>query len=133
MTEKLALGIVVLLGLYSLILGTVSLIFPARAKRFLLEFASSATKHYTELLVRLVVGLALVWHAPYMLHPDAFTLFGWVLLATTACLFLIPWRWHNRFARYAVPPVLQHMMLIGLTSLVLGGLILLAVIRGGAA
>lgn len=132
MTEALARTAVVLTGLYFIALAVVSLFMPERTSRFLLGFAGSALTHYIELLLRLVVGGALVLHAPRMLFAGAFTVFGWVLLITTACLLVMPWRWHHRFALQAVPRAARHITLVGLTSLVIGGLILAAVARGSA-
>ncbi len=133
MIEVLARTVVVLVGLYFIALAAVSLLAPTRANRFLLGFADSALKHYAELFLRFVVGAALLVSAPRMLLPDVFTLFGWVLLVTTAGLLLIPWRWHQRFAHWAVPRATRHIALIGLASLALGGFILAAVVRGSAA
>ncbi|MEG3193053.1 hypothetical protein [Lysobacter sp. D1-1-M9] len=133
MIEALALTVVVLTGLYFIALAVVSLFCPAQANRFLLGFAGSALAHYTELFLRFMVGAALVLHAPRMLLPGAFTVFGWVLLVTTACLLLVPWRWHHRFAQQAVPRATRHITLVGLASLAIGGFTLAAVIRGSAA
>lgn len=132
MTEALALTIVVLTGLYFVALAFASLFMPERSSRFLLGFVGSALTHYIELFLRLVVGGALVLHAPRMLFADTFTVFGWVLLITTGCLLVMPWQWHRRFALQAVPRATRHITLVGLTSLVVGGLILVAVARGSA-
>jgi hypothetical protein len=129
MIEILASTVVVIAGLYFIALAAASLFLPIRATRFLLGFADSALKHYAEMFVRLVVGAALILHAPHMLHSGAFALFGWILLVTTACLLVVPWRWHHRFARHVLPRATRHITLIGLVSLVLGGLILAAVVR----
>lgn len=131
--EAAALAIVALAGVYLLVLGAMSLLAPSRASRFLLGFAGSPTKHYAELFLRFAVGAAFVLHAPRMLLSDVFDLFGWVLLVTTACLLLLPWRWHHRFARQAVSRATRYIALIGVVSLMLGGLILAAVVRGGGA
>ena len=133
MIEVLALTVVVLTGLYFVALAIASLFMPALANRFLLGFADSALKHYVELFLRLAVGAALILYAPRMLFQDVFILFGWLLLVTTACLLLVPWRWHHRFAQQAVPRATRHITLIGLASLALGGLILAAVVRGSTA
>ena len=132
MTEPLALTIVVLTGLYFIALAVVSLFMPERTSGFLLGLAGSALTHYIELFLRLVVGGALVLHVPRMLFADAFAGFGWVLLITTACLLVMPWQWHHRFAHRIVPRVTLHITLVGLTSLVIGGLILVAVALGSA-
>lgn len=127
MIESAAAAIVVLAGLYLIVLALLALLAPRRAGRFLLGFAGSAPKHYAELFLRLIVGAALVLHAPHMLLPRIFTLFGWILIVTTAALCLIPWRWHRRFAAHAVPRALPYLTLIGLASLALGALVVVAV------
>ncbi len=132
MIEVLALTVVVLAGLYFIALAAASLFSPASASRFLLGFANSALKHYAEMLSRIAVGAALILHAPGMLLSNAFSLFGWLLLVTTAGLLLVPWRWHHRVAKHVVPMAIRHITLVGLVSLVLGGLILVAVMRGSA-
>ncbi len=131
--EVLALIAIVLTGLYLLGLGAAALVAPAKASRFLLGFASSLPIHFVELSLRLLVGAALVVYAPRMFLSGAFNLFGWVLLITTASLLLVPWRWHQRFAQFAVPRVIHHIALVGLASLVIGGSILVSVARGSAA
>lgn len=133
MLEFLALAIVVLTGLYFIVLGAVSLLAPARANRFLLGFADSPSTHYIELLLRFVVGGAFLFHAPRMPLSSIFNMFGWVLIVTTGCLLLVPWRWHRRFAQQAVPRAVRYIALIGLASLLIGGFILAAVIHGSTA
>jgi hypothetical protein len=130
--EVLALSVVIAGGVFFLSLGSVSLLSPAQASRFLLGFAGSATKHYAELAVRFLVGGAFVIAAPAMRISGLFSLLGWTLLVTTAALLLIPWRWHHRFARRAVPEALRFLPLVGTSSLALGGLVLWSVFRGSA-
>lgn len=130
--EASALAIVVLAALYLLALGVASLVVPSRARSFLLGFASTKPVHFAELVLRLVVGAALVSYAPRMSLPGVFNLVGWVLLVTTACLLLLPWRWHRRFAEHAVPQATRHIELLGAGSLGFGAMILAAVMRVGA-
>ena len=98
---------------------------PARARRFLLGFASSPVLHYAELAIRCVVGAGFVHRAPNMRFPLVFTVAGSVLLLTTAGLVLVPWRWHRRFAERSVPAALRFLPLLGVASLLLGGLVFL--------
>ena len=130
MLEALALFLVALSGLYFCVLALAALLFPARAKRFLLGFAGSPQAHYSELAIRLLVGWAFITCAPRLPSSAVFHVFGWLLLATSACLFLFPWQWHHRFAKQAVPQAIRYIMLIGICSLALGCFILMAVIRG---
>lgn len=130
MIAALALTVVVLTAVYFVALGSAALFAPQGAARFLLGFAASAPRHYAELALRLVVGAALVVQAPRLLFADAFVLVGWGLLATTAGLLLVPWRWHRRFAADAVPRALRHLPLLGAASLALGALLITAVVAG---
>jgi hypothetical protein len=128
-----ALVIVVTAGLFFLVLGYMALLAPSRASRFLLAFAGSPCKHYTELAVRLLVGGAFVLSAPLMAFSSGFNFFGWVILSTTAVLFIVPWRLHHRFAQWAVPAALRFLPLLGSSSLTLGCLVIWAVWRGNVA
>lgn len=101
---------------------------PELAARFLRSFASSARAHYTEQVLRLLVGTALVLRAPSMAFPLVFFTLGWLLVGTSAGLLLIPWQWHHRFARWVIPQVIRHRNLYALGNLALGGLTLYAVV-----
>jgi hypothetical protein len=120
-------------GMFFLALGAASLATPLRARRFLLGFASSPYKHYAELAVRCMVGCAFILSAHDLLFPSAFSLFGWILLATTAGLLLVPWRWHHRFAQRTVPQALRFLPVLAVCCIALGVLVLVAVVRGSAA
>lgn len=128
----LALLVVLLAGGYLVVLGALAAIAPAKARGFLQSFAGSESSHYLELVVRLCIGSAFVIRAPQMLFADAFSLFGWVLVATTAVLFVVPWRWHQRFAQQTVPRAMRHLGLVAAASLACGGIVLTAALRGNA-
>ena len=127
-TGMFAPAVVVLTGLYFVGLASISLFAPARAARFLLGFAGSASAHYIELVVRIVVGGAFLLNAPLMLFPGAFVAFGWVLVITSICLFALPWKWHHRFAQKSVPHAVRHLRLIAIASFALGVFVLAAVV-----
>lgn len=133
MIENLALALVATAGVFVASIGVVSLVAPARASRFLLGFASSPSKHYAELAIRFLVGGAFLIAAPRAMWPVALCAFGWVLIGTTAVLLLVPWHWHHRFARSAVPQALRFLPLVGVASVVLGALIVWAAVDGYAA
>lgn len=121
---------VLLAGLYLVGLAVVALVEPRTARLFLSGFASSAAAHYVELSVRLVVGAALVLHAPRMKFSGLFLVFGWVVIVTTIGLFAVPWRWHHRFATWSVPFATRHMVPFALGSLAGGVFVLLSLIWG---
>ncbi|WP_231728925.1 alpha/beta hydrolase [Alishewanella sp. WH16-1] len=129
MTALLALLLVSLTGGYLVVLGVLALFRPRQAQSFLLGFASSARLHYLEMVIRLLVGLAFIHSAEYVVSTAAFTGFGWLLLLTSLPLLLLPWQWHRRFATQAVNACRRYLVLIGVSALVLGVAILLAVLK----
>jgi uncharacterized protein YjeT (DUF2065 family) len=67
-----------------------------------------------------------------MRFGEAFVLAGWLLVVTTAGLALVPWRWHRAFAQRVVPHATRHLRWLGLASLLLAVLVLVA-LRASAA
>lgn len=120
----LAQAVVAMTAPYLLGLGLALLVVPERAAAFLSTFASTARAHYTELALRSIVGAGFILAAPTTRYPTVFLGFGWILVATTAGLLLIPWRWHHRFAQWAVPWALRWRRSYAVGSLILGGLVL---------
>lgn len=127
MTRLVALPVLAA-GIYFVGLGIAAIAWPERVRRFLASHASSASAHFTELCLRLIVGSALVLWAPRMQFSPAFLVFGWVLVGTTIALFLVPWRLHRRFAEWSVPMAARRPALLGVGALVGGVLLLLALL-----
>ncbi len=119
-TQTFAFVILIIAGIYFLLLGTACIFAPDTAKRFLLGSASSAFKHYLEMTLRMIVGIALVIQAPQLPYATAFTVFGWMLVGTTAVLFVIPWKWHRSFGAKVLPRVVGSLPLIGIVSIAIG-------------
>ncbi len=115
---------------FLLLQGVMALVRPARVRAFLGHFAGSARAHFTEMFLRVVVGLAFLCFAPFSARPMLFEAFGMVLLVTTVLLLFVPWRVHRRFASWAVPLATRHMAPYALGSLALGMAVVHAVIAG---
>jgi uncharacterized protein YjeT (DUF2065 family) len=130
MVDKLSLTIIVLAGIYLLVLAGLAFIAPSRATSFLGSFASSASAHYLELAIRLAVGAALLQYALHMQYSKLFLFIGWILIITTILLLAIPWQWHHRIAKRAVPFATAKLGLFGLSSAVFGGFVLFSALRG---
>ena len=132
MIDLLSGAVIFAAGLYLIALGISCFVRPRSTATFLLGHASSGFTHYLELALRVLLGVCLVQRAPSLRYPAVIELFGWVLLITTALLFLIPWRWHQQFALKAVPLALRHIRLLGASSIALGGTLLTFVALGSA-
>ena len=121
--QSMAFLVVFLSAAYLLTLGVGALVRPERTARFLARFAQTLQAHALELAFRIVAGIALVVRAPHMHFERALGAFGWGLIGTSVVLAVIPWRVHQRFARWVVPQVARQLPLIGVSS-ALGGFFL---------
>jgi hypothetical protein len=131
MMDLLASTLVVLAALYLIGLAVAVVLAPAHAAQFLGGFASSASTHYLELVLRLIAGWAFLQYAPQMLFSGFFVVGGWILVVTTLALFAVPWRWHQRFAQWGVPHATRNLRPVAAASFMFGGFILTALILGG--
>ena len=73
--------------------------------------------HLLEIGIRIIVGLALVTHAPLKRLPSLFAVFDWVLIASSMVLLVLPCRWHQRFAAQAVPWATRYIGLLRRASI----------------
>lgn len=124
MINRLSFVVVLLVASYFLYLGLLILRRPGEAAKFLLGFASRADLHYLEIAIRILAGAAFVNSAPAMLAAPVFLAFGWILIVTSIALLLIPWRWHERFARRMVPRALEYLTLLAISALAMATIII---------
>ena len=117
MIALFAQAIVILTGAFLLCLAAASVFRPRLAAHFLNGFANSARAHYSEISLRLLVGAALIIAAPDMHFSYVFKLFGWLIIVTSAVLLLLPWRWHQRFAKFVLPPLIRRVWLFAVLAL----------------
>ena len=117
---------IVVVGFSLFLIGMAALIVikPSVAERFLRSFASSASAHYTEQGLRLIVGVSIVSFADSMWCPNVFRIFGGAIIVSTAGLLLIPWRWHHAFAAQVMPPIYRNLKLFAFGAFALGAFIL---------
>jgi hypothetical protein len=122
--------VVVAFAMFLLVLGLLAFTHREKFQRFLLSFAKNGPLHFLELAIRALTGVAFLVSAPELKFGVAFGAVGWILLATTAVIALVPWKLHRKFAQWSVPKALAFTPLIGLSSLAMGGFVLLSVIYG---
>jgi hypothetical protein len=78
--------------------------------------------------MRLNAGSAIVIVSVDMKFPDIFRIFGWLIVATASGLLLIPWKWHHRFGKWAIPLAIRNIKLYALGAFSLGSFMLYAVL-----
>ena len=123
-------AILVVFGFSVVALTVVIFAKPAVAERFFMSFASSARSHYTEQVVRLLVGASLITRSPSMWQPKVFWFVGWAIVLSSLVLILAPWQWHHRFGERVRPMFVRRMKLYAVGLLAFGVLIIYAVFTG---
>jgi hypothetical protein len=118
--EAVAMLVVAGSGLFLASIGAMSFVAPAQVKAFLLGFAATPFRHYLELMLRAVAGLAFVAVAPTLPASQAYFAAGTILLVTTAIMLAVPWRVHRVFAQRSVPEALVYLPVIGISALIVG-------------
>ncbi|CAN5728150.1 hypothetical protein BH20ACI4_BH20ACI4_06840 [soil metagenome] len=118
-----AATIVLGFGGFLIVLAVLSAIMPSKAAHFLGSFASSAKAHFIEIGIRIIVGTALIFVSSEMFFSPVFYFFGWIIIATSIGLLLIPWRFHQKFSQRSVPPVIRHLKLFAFGAFTFGAFI----------
>ena len=122
--------ILVAFGLFLVGLTVVVFAKPALAERFFMPFASSARAHYTEQVIRLLIGASLVVRSAAMWQPKVFWFVGWAIVLSSLVLILSPWQWHRRFGEKVRPMLMRRMKLFAVGLLAFGVLLLYGVFAG---
>ena len=120
-------AILVAFGLFLVGLTVVVFVRPAVAERFFMSFASSARAHYTEQVVRLLIGASLIIRSAAMWQPKVFWLVGWAIVLSSVVLILTPWQWHHRFGEKVLPIVIRRIRLFAIGLLAFGVLLIYGV------
>jgi hypothetical protein len=120
-------AILVAFGLFLVGLSVVVFAKPAVAERFFMLFASSARTHYTEQVVRLLIGASLVIRSGAMWQAKVFWFVGWAIVLSSLVLIVIPWQWHHRFGEEVRPMLIRHMKLFAVGLLAFGVLLIYGV------
>ena len=120
-------AILVAFGIFLIGLTVVVFAKPAVAEGFFMAFASSARTHYTEQIVRLVIGASLIIRSGAMWQSKVFWLVGWGIVISSLVLILTPWQWHDRFGEEVRPMLIRHMKLFAVGLLTFGVLLIYGV------
>jgi hypothetical protein len=65
-----------------------------------------------------------------MLYSQYFLWFGVALLASSVLLLCLPWKWHRSMGERLLPRFVSLLPVVGLVSLLLGGLLVAATVAG---
>jgi len=90
--------LIIISGLWLVFVSVLMLVKPHTASCGLRKAASTNFINYSELTLRSIWGIALVVHPTYTMFPDFFNIFGIFVIISSAILFVVPRKWHAKYA-----------------------------------
>jgi len=101
------------------------LFYPKKARSTLRKAGSTNFINYVEITFRLVPAIALILYSELSKFPDAFQIFGWIMLITSFVLYFVPRKIHHNFSMKSadiLKPI--YFRLISPFAFLFGGLII---------
>ena len=98
--ETIAQFLIIFSAFWLIVVGVFMLVSPNIALRYIGKFASTSRIHYLELVLRLILGVSLIFFADLSKSPMTLDLFGAILIGTTAILFFVPRKLHAKLANF---------------------------------
>lgn len=89
---------VVAFGIFIIGCGFLMLFAPKQANDYLRKFGSTNFINYAELLIRMLIGIALILASDVSKNLYIFNIFGWFLLITALILCCVPRQIHHNFS-----------------------------------
>lgn len=89
---------IILFGVFIIFVGFLMLFKPENARAILRKAGSTNFINYSEITIRLIPAAALILYSDFSKFPLAFKVFGWVMLLTSAVLYIIPRKTHHAFS-----------------------------------
>jgi hypothetical protein len=125
MIIEIAKWIVIIFGVFIIFVGFVMLFVPKKARATLRKAGSSNFINYSEITIRLIPAIALILYSDFSKFPDAFNIFGWVMLITSLILYIVPRKVHHNFSMKSADILKPtYFQLISPFAFLFGGLIL---------
>lgn len=90
--------IVILFGTFIISVGLLMLLTPKKARETLQLAGSTNVINYTEITIRFLIALALIFYADFSKIPEAFSILGWFMLITSLILYGVPRKLHHQFS-----------------------------------
>jgi uncharacterized membrane protein YfcA len=89
---------VIAFGLFIIFCGFLMLFAPQKANDYLRKFGSTNFINYTELFIRILIGVAIIYASDISKFPDIFKIFGWFMVISGIILCCVPRRIHHNFS-----------------------------------
>lgn len=125
MIIETAKWIVILFGIFIIFVGFMMLFKPNKARTTLRKAGSTNFINYAEITIRIIPAVALILYANLAKFPEAFKVFGWIMLITSLVLYMVPRKLHHQFSMKSadiLKPI--YFQLISPFAFLIGGLII---------
>lgn len=98
MILTIAKTLIIFFGAFIVFTGFMMLFRPKKAIKTLQMAGSTNVINYTEITLRFLIALALIYYAKYAKLPEVFTVLGWFMLITSLILYAVPRKLHHQFS-----------------------------------
>ena len=125
MIVEIAKWIVLFFGVFIIFIGFIMLFNPKKARETLRKAGSTNFINYAEITSRLIPAIALILYSDLSKYPEAFKIFGWIMLITSLVLYAVPKKIHHKFSMKSadiLKPI--YFQLISPFAFLFGGLII---------
>ena len=116
-------------GVWLIGLGVWMALFPDRALSALAAMGGSPLIHFGEMIIRCLIGGALVGASPASRCPQLIALIGWFLIASALVLMALPRRWHAAYSTWWAARIPRAAIRLIAPASVLGGVALIWSLR----
>jgi uncharacterized membrane protein YfcA len=90
--------IVLLFGVFLIFVGFLMLFKPAKAREILRKAGSTNFINYTEITLRMIPAIGLIFSSEISKYPSFFSLLGGFMLLTSLVLYFMPRRLHHQYS-----------------------------------
>jgi uncharacterized membrane protein YiaA len=124
----IANSIIVFFGLFIVFSGLLMFFKPEKVREIIAKAGSTYLINYTELGIRLLIGIAFVYSSLFSIYELQFTIIGYFFITSALLLMLVPIKKHNQFSRKAAEKLKPIYLKICTPFAILFGVLLLIAI-----
>lgn len=99
--QVIAKCIIILFGLFLVYAGFLMFFKPEKVRTIIGKAGSTYLINYTELGIRLIIGIAFLISSLFSIYELQFKITGYFLMISALLLMLVPIKMHNNFAKNA--------------------------------
>lgn len=121
--------VIILLGSLITVMGLLMAVRPSHVLAYLQDHADRKELHASAIVVRLVLGIALVSYAEKSKFPVTLHVIGWILIVAAIILLLIGRERMKRLIHWATTFARPFASLAGIAAILLGGFLVYSVLE----